>query len=59
MNEVRLGIKHAKWLTRQLEGGQVIQVGFVTTTPTKDIHNIVDNGNSMTFTMRRNASNTV
>jgi hypothetical protein len=40
----------AESLTRQLECGQITQVGPIDTTASKDIHNIIDKGGSMTFT---------
>jgi hypothetical protein len=51
--------RHAKSLTRQLEGGQIIQAVSVDTAPTKDIHNIVDEGSSMTLTGRGSESDTL
>jgi hypothetical protein len=52
-------VKHAKSLTRQLEGKQVSQVGTAHTSPTKDIHNIVDHSSSVTITRRWNVSSTL
>jgi hypothetical protein len=40
-------VQHAKSLTRQLKGIQIIQFGFARV-PTKDIHNIIDKDSSMT-----------
>jgi hypothetical protein len=44
-------VQHAKSLTRQ-----ITQIGSVDATPTKDIHNIIDEGDSVTFTGRRNVA---
>jgi hypothetical protein len=52
------GVKHAKSRTRQLESSQIAQVGIINITPTKDKHNIVDDGSSMTLTGRWNTSST-
>jgi hypothetical protein len=49
-------VQYAESLTRQLERSQITQVGPVDTTATKDIHDIIDEGGSMTFTGRRNVS---
>jgi len=46
MNKVK--DQHAKSLTRQPKGDQIIQIGFVRAEPTKDIHNIIDENSSMT-----------
>jgi hypothetical protein len=56
VNEERVRFKHAESLTRQLEGRQITQIGSVDATPTKDIHNIIDEGSSVTFTGRRNVT---
>ena len=52
-------IQHAESLTRQLEGRQITQIGSVNATPTKDIHNIIDEGSSVTFTGRRDVAGTL
>jgi hypothetical protein len=52
-------VKHAKSLTRQPEGNQITQVGIFSTTPTKYIHNIPNDGSSMTFAGRRDVSSTL
>jgi hypothetical protein len=45
-NVNKVAVQHAKSLTRQLKGIQIIQNGFARE-PTKDIHNIVDKDSSM------------
>ncbi len=52
-------VQQAKSLTRQLESRQITQVGSVDATTTKDIHNIIDEGSSVTFTGRRNIPSTL
>jgi hypothetical protein len=47
-------IQHAKSLTRQVKGIQIIRKAFVPGGPTKDIHNIIDEDSSVTSTGRRN-----
>jgi hypothetical protein len=47
-------IQHAKSLTRQMKGIQIIHNAFVRGEPTKDIHNIIDEDSSVTSTGRRN-----
>jgi len=47
-------VQYAKSLTRQLERSQITQVGSVDATATKDIHNIIDEGGSMTLAGGRN-----
>ena len=46
MNKVTA--EHAKSLTRQVKGKQIIQISFVCAEPTKDIHNTIDNDSSVT-----------
>ena len=43
-----VNLQHAKPLTRQPKGNQIIQIGFVHSKPTKNIHNIIDEDGSMT-----------
>ena len=42
-----------------LESRQITQIGSIHATPTKDIHNIIDEGSSVTFTGRRNVASTL
>jgi hypothetical protein len=50
----KVTIQHAKSLTRQLKGIQIIQKAFTLGQPTEDIHNIIDKDSSVTVTGRRN-----
>ena len=47
-------IEHAKLLTRQLKGIQIIYKASVHGGPTKDVHYIIDKDSSVTVTGRRN-----
>jgi hypothetical protein len=49
----KVAAQHAKSLTRQLKGIQIIRIGYARE-PAKDIHNIIDEDSSMTMTGRRN-----